>query len=140
MGTPYVDPARAFLGTGWTFPPRLEPDGRIAEAAYEDDVRQAIMIVLGTDPGERVMRPRFGAGLNTFVFEPMTAALAARIAEQVRNALTDWEPRIDVVFVDVTSRQRPAGALLVDISYRVRATNTLQNLVYPFYLREGAGT
>ncbi|GGN94504.1 baseplate protein [Streptomyces albiflavescens] len=140
MGTPYPDPARAFLGTGWAFPPRVEPDGRIAEAVYEEDVRQAIVIILGTDPGERVMRPRFGAGLSTFVFEPMTAALTARIAEQVRNALTDWEPRIDVVSVEVMAQERAAGTLLIDVSYRVRATNTLRNLVYPFYLGEGAGT
>ncbi|MBT1090320.1 GPW/gp25 family protein [Streptomyces sp. Tu102] len=137
MNTP--DPQRAFLGTGWAFPPRLAEDGRIAEAAYEEDVRQAVLIVLGTAPGERVMRPRFGAGLDAFVFEPVTTALKARVAARVRDALTDWEPRIDVVSVDVTVDSRALGRLLIGISYRIRATNTLQNLVYPFYLREGAG-
>ncbi|MGY0490288.1 GPW/gp25 family protein [Streptomyces sp. WG-D5] len=135
-----MDPAPAFLGTGLAFPPHVTADGRIAEAQYEDDVRQAVLVVLGTEPGERVMRPRFGAGLRTFVFEPLTVALTARIAEQVRGALTDWEPRIDVASVDVTDRDRARGVLNIDITYRVRATNTLRNLVYPFYLREGDGT
>lgn len=129
-----ADPARAFLGVGWAFPPRLEPDGRIAEAAYEEDVREAIIIVLGTNPGERVMRPDFGAGLNQFVFEPVNAATLARVEAQVRDSLIAWEPRIDVDQVQVT----PDGStLLIDLTYRVRATNTLSNLVYPFYLQEG---
>ena len=129
-----ADPARAFLGVGWAFPPRLEPDGRLAEAAYEEDVSEAIIIVLGTNPGERVMRPDFGAGLNQFVFEPVNPATLARVEAQVRGSLITWEPRIDVDQVQVT----PDGAtLLIELTYRVRVTNSLHNLVYPFYLQEG---
>jgi phage baseplate assembly protein W len=129
-----ADPARAFLGVGWAFPPRLQPDGRIAEAVYDEDVREAITIVLGTDPGERVMRPDFGAGLNQFVFEPVNATTLAQVEARVRDSLITWEPRIDVEQVQVT----PDGStLLIEVSYRVRATNSLQNLVYPFYLEEG---
>ena len=129
-----ADPARAFLGVGWAFPPGLQPDGRIAEATCEEDVREAITIVLGTNPGERVMRPDFGAGLNQFVFEPVTPATLARVEARVRDSLITWEPRIDVDQVRVT----PDGStLLIELSYRVRATNSLQNLVYPFYLQEG---
>jgi hypothetical protein len=129
-----ADPARAFLGVGWAFPPRLQPDGRIAEAVYEEDIREAITIVLGTNPGERVMRPDFGAGLNQFVFEPVNPTTLARVEARVRDSLIAWEPRIDVEQVQAI----PDGsALLIELSYRVRATNTLQNLVYPFYLEEG---
>jgi phage baseplate assembly protein W len=131
------DSARAFLGVGWAFPPRIDAGGKIAEAAYEDDVRQAIRIVLGTSPGERVMRPEFGAGLERFVFEPVNPATVTQLETAVREALVAWEPRIDVLEVRVTTEGSPPAVLLVDLQYRVRATNALQNLVYPFYLEEG---
>jgi uncharacterized protein len=130
------DPARAFLGAGWAFPPRIEPTGTVAEAAYEDDIREAIRIILGTNPGERVMRPEFGAGLDEFLFEPVNIATTTRLQRQVREALVTWEPRIDVE--DVTVPQgAPPVVLLVELVYRVRATNARANLVYPFYLQEG---
>lgn len=109
-------------------------------AAYEEDIRQAILIIMGTNPGERVMRPDFGAGLNAFVFEPVTTTLLALVKTRVREALIDWEPRIDVEEVKVTTDPAERNLLLIEVSYRVRATNTLHNLVYPFYLQEGTPT
>ncbi|MFC7387817.1 GPW/gp25 family protein [Sphaerisporangium rhizosphaerae] len=129
---------RPFLGIGWAFPPRVTAEGRLAEAAYAEDVRQAVLIVLGTSPGERVMRPDFGAGLSAFVFDVINAATLARIENRVRDALVTWEPRIDVESVRVDAADRREGRLLVELDYRVRATNTRHNLVYPFYVREGA--
>jgi phage baseplate assembly protein W len=127
--------SRPFLGVGWAFPVAVEA-GRTSVAAYEDDVAQAIRIILGTDPGERVMRPDFGAGLGAFVFEPMTPSTLEALRQRVRDALVDWEPRIDVEAVTVTARP-DAGQALIEMRYRVRATNALHNLVYPFYLQEG---
>jgi phage baseplate assembly protein W len=132
-----ADPARAFLGVGWFFPPRFDA-GRIAEAEYEEDVRQAILIILGTSPGERVMRPDFGAGLDRFVFEPIGPTTFTEVEDEVRGALIAWEPRIDVEDVRVTSEGEPPNVLVIEVDYLVRATNTRQNLVYPFYLQEGA--
>lgn len=131
------DPARAFLGVGWAFPPGFDPEGAITEAAYDDDVRQAITIIIGTNPGERVMRPDFGAGLDRFVFEPVNVATSTQVRERVRDALIAWEPRIDVLDVKVTPQGDPPNVLLIELQYRVRATNAVQNLVYPFYLQEG---
>jgi phage baseplate assembly protein W len=108
----------------------------VALAAGEEDIRQAIRIILGTSPGERVMRPDFGAGLQALVFEPLNTTTAAMARLAVEDALRQWEPRIDQVRVEAIV----AGArnrLDLDIRYRVRATNTFYNLVYPFYLREG---
>ena len=82
-----VDPARAFLGVGWAFPPGIGTAGDIAEAVYEDDVRQAIQIILGTNPGERVMRPEFGAGLGMYVFSPVNPTTITRVRDRVRDAL-----------------------------------------------------
>lgn len=137
---PVADAARAFLGVGWAFPPHLEPGGRIAEAVYEQDIGEAIRIVLGTNPGERVMRPDFGAGLNAFVFEPVNPTTLARVETRVRDSLIAWEPRIDVLAVQVGPQGSPPSTLLIELSYRVRATNSLQNLVYPFYLQEGSAS
>jgi phage baseplate assembly protein W len=131
------DPARAFLGVGWAFPVRFDPRGGVAEAVYEDDVRQAIAIILATNPGERVMRPDFGAGLDRMVFEPVDAVTITQLRTRVHDALVAWEPRIDVLDVDVTPQGDPPVVLLIELGYRVRATNALANLVYPFYLQEG---
>jgi phage baseplate assembly protein W len=128
---------KAFLGIGWSFP--LATDAGQAEmAAYEEDVRQAILIILLTNDDERVMRPTFGAGLKRFVFEPINPTTMAALQRRVEDALIDWEPRIDVVSVSVASSPDQLSTVLIDITYRVRATNSVGNLVYPFYLGEGS--
>jgi hypothetical protein len=131
--------AKAFLGRGWGFPVALNGDGQAAMVAHEDDIRQAIRLILETAHGERVMRPDFGAGLRALVFEPMNTTTMALVRHRVEQALVRWEPRIDVHEVRVTADQETAGMLLVEIRYEVRATNIFYNLVFPFYLQEGEG-
>jgi Bacteriophage baseplate protein W len=131
------DPGRSFLGVGWAFPPGLRGDGSIAHAVYEEDIHQAIKIILFTNPGERVMRPEFGTGLSQFVFEPANTTLLSIVEMRVRESLIAWEPRIDVLEVKVELDQNERNKILIHVSYRVRATNTLENFVYPFYLMEG---
>lgn len=128
---------KAFLGRGWAFPVHAGRGGEIAEAEYDEDVHQAVRIVLGTDVGERVMLPEFGAGLRALVFEPLTATTRALIQHRVREALVRFEPRIDVLDVKVELRTGGDSAVLVEVDYRVRSTNNFYNLVYPFYLLEG---
>lgn len=130
---------KAFLGTGWAFPVRAGGGGDVELSAHEEDIREAIRIILGTVKGERVMRPDFGAGLRALVFEPINTTTCALVKQQVEEALVRWEPRIDHVTVTVTT-DAPAGRLLIEIHYRVRLTNTFYNLVYPFYLLEGKQT
>ena len=125
-----------FLGRGWKFPVAVDASGRIALSEYEDDVREAIRIILMTSKGERVMQPDFGAGLYDFVFASMTATNLGRIQRAVEDALVKWEPRVQVTGVSVEPDQGELGKLLINIDYRVRATNTRFNLVFPFYLKE----
>jgi phage baseplate assembly protein W len=125
-----------FLGRGWAFPVGPAAGGDVAMAATAEDVRQAVLLILETNPGERVMRPDFGSGLREFVFAPINAAGMALVRHQVEQALIAWEPRIDVARVEVTADAPALGRLLIRVDYRVRATNTFYNLVYPFYLRE----
>jgi hypothetical protein len=131
-----ADP-RAFLGRGWAFPVAADGHGAIASAEYEEDIREAIRIILATDPGERVMRPDFGAGLRALAFEPINTQTLALARHRIEQALVLWEPRIDSVGVTVSAPRPASGRLEIDVRYRVRRTNTFYNLVYPFYLQEG---
>lgn len=138
MNVESFDPAKAFLGVGWSFPVAVDAAGQdVARAEYEEDIRQAIRIILETSPGERVMRPDFGSGLWGMVFEPANYTTLALVKQRVEQALVMWEPRIDVREVTVTVVRPPRNRLDIDIRYQVRATNTFYNLVYPFYLQEG---
>jgi phage baseplate assembly protein W len=129
---------RAFLGVGWSFPPCTSADGGTVVAQYEKDVEQAVRIIIGTDWGERVMRPDFGAGLRSFVFGPLNQTMIQRVRTRVQESLIKWEPRIDVESVAVSVGSSDRNMLLVAVTYRVRSTNTRNNLVYDFYLQEGA--
>jgi phage baseplate assembly protein W len=131
-----TDGTRAFLGRGWAFPVCTRR-GEIQTAAFDEDIRQSIRIIIGTNPGERRMRPDFGTGLNAFLFEPVNTTTLALIETRVRESLVDWEPRIDVERVRVESDEQLPNLVLIDVHYRVRATNARANLVYPFYLEEG---
>lgn len=126
------------LGVGWGFPVERVGDGaaggRFALAPYEECVQQSIVIILSTAKGERVMRPTFGCGLHELVFSVNDSATRAMAAFHVREALREWEPRIDVLRVDASSGGEHDEQLLIDIDYRVRLTDGRYNLVYPFYL------
>jgi phage baseplate assembly protein W len=129
--------SKPFLGVGTGFPVTLDGKGALARAEFEESVRQSILIILGTAPGERLMRPDFGCGIPELVFATASAATVGRVEQAVNQALLRLEPRIDVTDVDV----QVGGAgnvLLIDIEYEVRATNNVFNLVYPFYLQQGA--
>lgn len=129
--------AKEFLGRGWKFPLSLEVDGQIAVSEYEEDIREAIGIILGTSRGERVMRPDFGCGIHDFVFEVLNTSTQTLITNSVKEALTQWEPRIQLIEVKVSTENINEGKLMINIDYRVRSTNNSFNLVYPFYLGGG---
>lgn len=127
---------KVHLGRGWRFPVELV-NGSLAYASDEEKIQQSIMAILGTTRGERVMRPEFGGRLRELVFAPLNSSTKSLIAGAVTDALLKWEPRVDVIEVQAEDRPTEQGAFLVNVQYRVRATNSVFNLVYPFYLREG---
>jgi len=122
------------LGSGLAFPLQVDRRGGIALARDEQDIDQAIQLILGTAPGERPMRPEFGCGLHDFVFDSIDANTVGKMEDAIRKALERWEPRIDVQTVEFDTTQADNGLLTIDIRYRVRATNTERNLVHPFYV------
>ncbi|MFD1565069.1 GPW/gp25 family protein [Haloarchaeobius amylolyticus] len=128
-----------FLGTGWAFPVETDARGSVRTADAEDDIRDAIRLVLGTAKGERVMRPEFGCAIHDHVFSTATPATLNLIESSVREALVQWEPRIDVEAVDARTDDAEPNVVRIEIEYRVRTTNSLSNMVYPFYITEGDG-
>ncbi len=127
-----------WLGRGWAFPVVIDVrTGSFALAEYEADIRQAIIVILRTAPGERVMRPDFGCGIHELVFETIESTTITRIQTVVEAALVKYEARIEVIDVEVNPLRAEDGELLIELEYRVRRTNQIRNLVYPFYFREG---
>lgn len=132
------DRTRAFLGIGFKFPLQVTPGGSIALSSYEQRVQESIYLILSTAKGERVMLPDFGCGIHDLVFAPNNSKTLSAVVQQVRQALVTYEARIDVL--DITAETAPAqpNLLLIRIDYRIRANNAMGNLVYPFYITEGA--
>ena len=129
--------SQEYLGVGWRFPVQLDDEGEIALSRHADDVREAIWIILSTAPGERVMRPDFGCGIYEYVFAPNDTHTTGLVRFHVEDALTRWEPRIDLQEVQVQPDPRDPALLLISIEYTVRSTDSRFNLVYPFYLQRG---
>jgi len=127
---------REYIGQGLAFPLQVNPRGELALASGERDIEQAIYIVLSTVPGERVMRPEFGCRVHELVFAPHNAATEGLAALYVKEALDRWEPRVDVMAVEIETDPLHDGALLINVKYRVRDTHNERSIVYPFYLTE----
>ena len=128
--------AKEFLGVGWKFAVNVDTRGNIQMSEYEQDIKEAIWIILATSKGERVMRPDFGSGIYNYVFASINTATIGLVENSVREALTLYEPRIELLNVEVSTEEADEGKLLVSIDYRVRDTNNEFNLVYPFYLTQ----
>lgn len=126
---------KAFLGRGWKFPPQIGHDGAFVLSEGDEDIREAILIILKTAKGERPMEPEFGCGIHDYVFEVVNQTTIVRMQEAIKKALLLYEPRIEVL--KVAGEYAEEGMLLFSIDYRVIATNSRYNLIYPYYISEG---
>ncbi len=127
-------PATDFVGAGWAFPLGVDATGGIALVNGDREIAEAIRLILGTSPGERPMRPEFGCRVQEHIFAPLNAATAGAIAYDVRAALEQWEPRIEVLDVRVHFDQSDLGTVHIEVSYKVKGFNDRRNLVFPFYI------
>lgn len=127
----------SFLGRGWSFPPEFrkytEPTEMVTE---EEDIRQSLLILMHTSPGERVHRYDFGCGLDRFVYEEMTQTTRTLMQDAIEKAVLWFEPRVTLVNTDI--KEAGEALLTVELKYLVRRTNRRSNVVFPFYLREGS--
>lgn len=128
---------REFLGIGWKYPVGVEADGSISSSSYEENIRESILLILGTAKGERLMRPEFGCSIHEYVYNTMDTLTLRMIENAIYEALVAWEPRIEVNEIKTLTEKALEGKLLISIDYKVRRSNTQVNLVYPFYLKEG---
>jgi phage baseplate assembly protein W len=135
---PTLSDTRDFLGVGWKFPLQVTPSGAIARARYEQRIEESVHLILATAKGERVMLPDFGCGIHDLVFASNNSLTLSLVVQHVREALVTYERRIDVLDVAADTAPEEPNLLLIRVSYRVRSNNAVGNLVYPFYLREGA--
>ena len=126
-----------FIGKGWRFPIKANAKGGLNWSEGPGRLQDAIWIIIKTALGERVMRPRFGAGVDGFVFQSNSPAIRTALASAVKQALVEWEPRIELETVRVDPVAGEPSQVLASIEYRIRTTNELFNVVYPFYLAEG---
>ena len=133
LETNYTD----MLGTGWSFPLHVDGRGGLPLSPHEKGIEEAIRIILSTAKGERRMRPNFGCDVHRLAFAPNNATTWGLASHYVEEALGWWEPRIEVVEIDTRPDPDDTSRLLINIKYRIRATNDARNLVYPFYLMPG---
>jgi phage baseplate assembly protein W len=124
----------AFIGRGLMFPMGVDHTGSISLTSGPDDLDRSIRVVLATAPGERVMRSQFGCRIWELLFEPINANTVGLMSQAVREAIAQWEPRVDVEDVHVTPDDREHSLVRIGVTYRVRTTNDRRNLVYPFYV------
>lgn len=128
---------RSFLGSGWSFPPRFDAESGLAMMSMdEEDIEASLVILLGTTAGERLRHPTYGLNLTEQLFEPMNTTAQTLLKDRIRTSLLVYEPRIDVLDIDLDASRLTEGCLVVTLEYEVRATNSRFNLVYPFYLND----
>ncbi len=126
-----------FVGTGFRFPIRVNARGGLSWSSGADRVQDAVWIIMTTALGERIMRPRFGAGVTNYVLQSNSVVVRSQLADAIKRALVEWEPRIELDAVRVDEVPEQASQVLIGIDYRLRATNELFNMLYPLYLQEG---
>jgi phage baseplate assembly protein W len=122
------------FGRGISFPPRVGPNGKVAWSEGEANIREAIRIILMTEPGERLYLPEFGGGLRQYLFEPNNAATHHLLEDQISKALERWEPRIELQSVTVEPDPEELQRTIATIQYKLVATQSLQRLSLTFTL------
>jgi phage baseplate assembly protein W len=129
---------KSFLGKGWGFPLEFDPVLKaVRMVSEEEDIAESLRILFATRTGERVMQPTYGCGLHALVFETVNERLVSDIQEAIEHAILFFESRVHLERVSVDAHRSNEGLLLIDVDYSVRSTNTRNNIVYPFYFREG---
>ncbi len=133
-----MENSKSFLGTGWSFPPEFDNNQKsVVMTSDVEDIKKSLEILLATRLGERIMQPSYGCNLEELMFKPLNLTLKTFVVDLIRTAILYHEPRIDVEKIDIDPTNELQGELLILVDYRIRATNSRANLVFPFYKAEG---
>lgn len=129
---------KSFLGKGWSFPPSFSEENRSVEMVSEaEDIRQSLFILFSTAPGERLMKPEYGCDLHSLIFEPFNASTESQLTDMITTAILRFEPRIILEKIEAVQSDPYQGLVSINIEFTVRITNARDNIVYPFYFKEG---
>lgn len=130
---------KQFLGTGWGFPPTFNKTQKsVLTVNGELDIKQSLEILISTSLGERILRSDYGCGIKTLSFENMTVTMMTKLKRLIEKSILKYEPRVDLENVSLKNSLELEGVLYIQISYRIRTTNSRSNFVYPFYIKEGS--
>lgn len=129
----------SFLGTGWSFPVSFDQTRCEVNCSTEaDDIRESLIILLNTTPGERIMQPGFGCGLRSLLFDSISESEKNVIEDMISRSVLLYEPRVELLSVSIaTDKTSKTGAIQIELNYLIRSVNTRSNIVFPFYLSEG---
>ncbi len=128
----------SFLGTGWSFPPEFSREtGQVMLTSDEDDIRASLVILLGTAMGERFLNPEYGLDMHEMLFEPLGTTMKTFLQDRVKTAILIFEPRINLLSLELDTSAQYEGKIGIVVAYEVRATNSRYNLVYPYYVSDG---
>jgi len=138
-----------FLGRGWSFPPEfnktteseeantlMQTKNEVAMTTDSDDINNSLIVLLSTRLGERVMFPEYGCDLQEMLFKPLTLTLITQMKGVIERAILYHEPRINILSIEIDTKNELEGKVLIEIDYEIRNTNTRSNLVFPFYKGE----
>lgn len=124
----------SFLGTGWSFPPTFSKEsGGVVMTSDEEDIHASLQILLGTAEGERFLNPKYGLDMHPMLFEPLSTTARTLLKDKVRLAILLYEPRVNLISLELDTSAELEGKIIFIIEYAVRTTNSRFNLVYPFY-------
>jgi len=128
----------SFLGTGWSFPPEFVLEtGEVRMTSDEEDIHASLKILFGTAVGERFLNPKYGLDMHEMLFEPINTTMTTLLKDRIKIAILIYEPRIDLLSLDLNTSAQYEGRVSIVMEYAVRATNSRYNLVYPFYTTGG---
>jgi phage baseplate assembly protein W len=129
----------SFLGTGWSYPPEFNnTTGEVLMTSDEEDIEASLKILLATAFGERFLQPKYGLNMHETLFEPMSTTTTTFLKERIKLAILIYEPRVNLVSLDLDTSEILEGKVTFGITYEVKSTNSRFNLVYPFYLTDGS--
>lgn len=128
---------KSFLGQGWNFPPSFDAKTQTTKmVSNEEDIKQSLHLLLSTAPGERLMRPKFGCGIHTLVFETLSTTSISQMKDLIKIAVLEYEARINLLDV-LVEKNIAEGYVSFQLEYIITSVNRRSNMVYPFYFIEG---
>lgn len=128
-----------FIRTETSIGLSVDNTGRIDTVSENEAVRQSLLILLTTMPGERVMHPAYGCNLHRLLFAPNDATTHGLVIHYVSIAIKRWEPRVEIIQLDATSDESNPGVLNIYLEYKVKRTTQRDILMIPFNLNSGVG-